>query len=145
MFTNAFPTSRPIGSACACRAMSPLSWMGAIPSNKCRVYPCLQGPRIPKDPRPPTRVSKTQALSPRMRQRKLAQKFDLPGTAGELFEPVSSANLFLARRLRRLGTRILNFASVPFLKQGNSHAKFKTENGFKNGEGRHFQICVPIS
>ena len=51
------------------------------------------GLRIPKDPRPPTKVGKTLARCLRDEEAKLALKFNLPGTAGELFEQVSSTHL----------------------------------------------------
>ena len=74
--------------------LCPLS-LGWEPSHLISVVFTLvfKGLRIPKDPRPPTRVSKSLARCLKNEGLKLALKFNLPGTASELFERVSSTHL----------------------------------------------------
>ena len=105
----------------------------------------IKGLRIPKDPRPPTRVSQTLARSLRIEAARPGLKFDLPGTAGELFDPVSFAYPFLARWLRKVGNANFEFCERPLLKTKEQSRKIHAVKRHDVRGGSVFQICVPIS
>ena len=82
------------------------------------------GRRIPKDPRPPTKVSKTLARCLRDEEAKLALKFNSLGTSNELFEQVSSAYLFLSTWFRKIGNADIEIRDRLLLKLGKDYANF---------------------